>query len=170
MGFSPGMAISLGSAMGKLAEMQRTAERAKKRAMAEKETAEEQAEYLYHSGVRFASAAAAGAADAMVDDTLAGLTPAEMLGLGAGVLSLTGVLGAGTKTARSAAEGALCYAIGSRSNAFFGGNGQPAAELPPADEGGAVAGAISASEEDALLAAMREEDASGFRQAEALID
>ncbi|KKN38318.1 hypothetical protein LCGC14_0754630 [marine sediment metagenome] len=165
IGFPACMAISLGSAMGKLADMQRTAERARKRAAQQKESSEEQAEYLFNSAVRFAAAAGAGAADALVADTMAGLAPSEMIGVGLGVLSFTGVLGAATKTARSAAEGALCYSIGARSHEYFAGTA--AAELPP---GGAVAGEIDEYEQDALIAAMAEERESDFEDASLMVD
>jgi len=153
------MAIPVNKALSALAKLQKSAEGAKRRAMQEKESAAERADYLLHSGVRFGAAAAAGAADALVDDTMAGLTPAELGGALLGALSLAGVLGKGTKLARSGAEGALCYAVGRRAYAM-------AKDGIPVLSGGV----IGASHEDDLIAAMRAEVETEYDDAEDLID
>jgi hypothetical protein len=164
------MPVNAKDALSQLAKLQKVAKSAKARALSAKETSEERAEYVYHSAVRFGSAAAAGAADAMVDDTLAGMTPSELGGLTLGALSLSGMLGSGTKTARSAAEGALCGAAYRRSFTAFRGEGA-SAELPaPGAVAGHVGGPIDDAEHHDILVALQEESETGLRDADFLVD
>ncbi len=160
----PNGIVTLNKALEQLATQKKAADRHAKKVLEAREATEQRLAMAIETGIMYLSAGVAGAADAMVGDFFDGVTPAELLGVGAGIISMTGILGeAGSMATGAGAKGSLSYAIGRRAYSWAGGD-----EEEEEAAGGAVAGPALLEEEDddIEMVEMREK----LAEADALVD